>query len=274
MTKRRIIFSLLLSLIALYLSACGKSDIEKLILTGSSTVAPLAMELARAFEKTQAKVRIDVQTGGSSRGVADTRAGLATIGMVSRALKPSETDLLAHTIAYDGVTPIINKKNPIDSLSNAQIVAIYQGKVKNWSQVGGPDKVITVVNKAEGHSTLELFLTYFKLTNREIKADIVIGDNQQGIKTVLGNPWAIGYVSIGSAEYEEHQGSAIKLLGVGGIAATTAMVKQGRYPLSRPLNLVTINVPQGLSKAFIAFAQSSQANAIIEQQYFIPANAH
>ena len=44
-----------------------------------------------------------------------------------------------------------------------------------------------MVNKAEGRSTLELFLHHFGLKNSEIKAQVVIGDNQQGIKTVAGN---------------------------------------------------------------------------------------
>ena len=55
---------------------------------------------------------------------------------------------------------------------------------------------MTVVNKAEGRSTLELFLDYFKLKSPDVQADVVIGDNEQGIKTVAGNPNAIGYVSI------------------------------------------------------------------------------
>ena len=67
--------------------------------------------------------------------------------------------------------------------------------------LGGHDAPITVVNKAEGRSTLELFTNYFKLMNSDIKAHVVIGDNEQGIKTVAGNPNSIGYVSIGTAEF-------------------------------------------------------------------------
>lgn len=274
MKKDSLIYSLFLSLIMLTLSGCGQSETEKLTLTGSSTVAPLAMELGRAFEKIHPDVRVDVQMGGSSRGVADARAGLAQIGMASRALKASESDLFAHTIAYDGITLIINKENPVTALTDENIVDIYLGRINNWQQVGGPDQPITVVNKAEGHSTLELFVKYFKLKNKDIKADIVIGSNQQGIKTVSGNLWAIGYVSIGTAEFEAQNGTAIKLLGVGGAKASTAAVKQGTYPLSRPLNFVTLSPPQGLVKEFIEFARSPQAYKIVEQQYFIPVDAH
>lgn len=256
------------------LSACGQSDSQKIVLTGSSTVAPLAMELGQAFEKRHPNVHVDVQTGGSSRGVADARSGLADIGMVSRALKESEHDLTAHTIAYDGITLIVNKQNRIGSLSNAQVDSIYRGVIRNWKELGGPDQAITVVNKAEGRSTLELFLSYFKLDNKDIDADVIVGDNQQGIKTVAGNPWSIAYVSIGTAEFEEQQGTAIKLLGVGGVEASTAAITAGDYPLARPLNVVTHGPATGIYKTFIEFAQSQSSNAIVEQQYFIPVHAN
>lgn len=246
------------------------ANIEKLVLTGSSTVAPLAAEIGKRFESLHPNVRVDVQTGGSSRGVNDARAGLADIGMASRALKDDEKDLQGFTIALDGISIILNKANPVQSLNKQQIIDIYTGKTLNWKAVGGNDAPITVVNKAEGRSTLELFLHYFGLKNIDVKPQVVIGDNQQGIKTVLGNPDAIAYVSVGTAEYEASQGAAIKLLPLEGIAASVENVRNRSFPLSRPLNLVTRGQPIGLAKNFIEFAQLPQINDLIEAQYFVP----
>jgi len=243
---------------------------EKLVLTGSSTIAPLAAELGKRFESLHGNVRVDVQAGGSSRGVNDARAGLADIGMASRALKDDEKDLSSFTLALDGISVILHRTNPVQALDKRQIIDIYTGKIVNWKEVGGHDAPITVVNKAEGRSTLELFLHYFGLNNTEIKPQVIIGDNQQGIKTVAGNPDAIGYVSVGTAEYEASQGAAIKLLPLAGITASVAHVRNGSYPLSRPLNLVTRTEPAGLVKAFIEFAGSPQAHDLIEAQYFVP----
>jgi len=242
----------------------------QLVLTGSSTVAPLAGEIAKRFEAMHPGVRVDVQTGGSSRGVSDARQGVADIGMVSRALKDKEKDLQPFMIARDGVCLILQADNPVASLTDPQVVDIYTGKIDNWKQVGGPDAPIVVVNKAEGHSTLELFLKYFKLKNADVQPDVVIGDNEQGIKTVAGNPYAIGYVSIGTADYDAGHGVAIKLLPVGGVAASVANVENGTFPLSRPLNLVTRSTPEGLAQAFISFAQSSGVHDIVRGQYFVP----
>ncbi|MDF0649923.1 MAG: phosphate ABC transporter substrate-binding protein [Nitrospira sp.] len=242
----------------------------KLVITGASTLAPLIAEIGKRFESLHPKVRVDVQTGGSSRGAADTRQGLADIGMVSRMMKDEEKDLHAFQVARDGVGIIVHKENPVQALTDDQVVAIYTGKITNWKEVGGKDAPFTVVNKAEGRSTLEVFLHYFKLKNSDVKAQVVIGDNEQGVKTVAGNRHAIGYVSIGTAEYDESQGVPIKLLSVGGVAASTETVRNGTFPISRPLHIVTRTPPVGLIKAFIEYAQSKAVHDIIKQQYFVP----
>jgi len=246
---------------------------QRLTLTGSSTVAPLVNEIARRFETQFPGVRIDVQTGGSSRGINDVRKGVADIGLVSRELKPDENDLHAYTIAVDGIGLIVHARNPVVSLSRQQVADIFTGNITRWNAVGGDDARITVVNKAEGRSTLELFLEYFQLKNSAIRPHVIIGDNAQGIKTVTGNRNAIGYVSIGAAEYESRRGVPLRLLVLDGVAASVDNVRNGNFPLSRPLNLVTAGVPQGLARQFITFAQSAQVHDLIEAQYFVPPDA-
>jgi phosphate transport system substrate-binding protein len=151
---------------------------------------------------------------------------------------------------------------------------MFTGNITRWSTVGGTDARITVVNKAEGRSTLELFLDYFQLKNSMIKPHIIIGDNAQGIKTVTGNRNAIGYVSIGAAEYEVRRGAPFRLLALDDVEASVANVHNGIFPLSRPLNLVTATAPSNLAQQFIVFAQSSQVHDLIKAQYFVPVDAH
>ncbi|MFW7377703.1 MAG: phosphate ABC transporter substrate-binding protein [Oligoflexus sp.] len=242
----------------------------RLVITGSSTVAPLVLEMGKSFEKKHAKVRVDVQTGGSSRGIADARQGMADIGMVSRAKHPSEKELKFFSIALDGIAIIVHKTNSVDKLTEQQLQDIFTAKISNWQELGHQDAAITVVNKAAGRSTLELFLQYFSLKASDIKAQIIIGDNEQGIKTVAGNPMAIGYVSIGAAEYSASQGVPIKLLPLKGVKASVANVQNGQYPLSRSLNLVTKLEKKTLTRAFIDFAQSEQVHDLVKGQFFVP----
>ena len=87
-------------------------------------MAPLALEIGKRFESLHPGIRVDVQTGGSSRGIADAQRGLADIGMASRALKESESDLHSFTVARDGICLILHGTNSIQSLSDDQVVAI------------------------------------------------------------------------------------------------------------------------------------------------------
>lgn len=263
----------LLGLCALILGGCSGGDgaaQQKLTVTGSSTVAPIMEEIARTFEGQHPELRIEVQTGGSSRGIADARSGLADIGMASRELKDSETGLEPHLIAVDGIAIITHSSNPIVNLTRQQIVAIYTGKLKNWSDLGGADAEIVVVNKAEGRGTLEVFLSYAGLDSADVRADLIVGENQQAIKTVVGNPNAIAYVSIGAAEYEARNGAALRLNSIDGIEANSANVASGTYPISRPLLLLTGNALPAATREFIEYAQSEAVHEVILKHFYVP----
>ncbi len=244
--------------------------IERITVVGSSTIAPLLSEIGKAYEKKHPNIRIEVQAGGSSRGVLDVRNGMAKLGMVSREMRPDEQDLQSALIARDGVGIILHKDNPVPRLSRSQVVDIYTGKLKNWRQLGGNDVPITVVSKAEGRSTLDIFSSYFGVPYKDISAHVIIGDNQQGIQTVAGSSGAIGYVSIGSAEYEAQQGAAIRLVPMDDQVPSTAAVASGRYAISRELNLVFKSPLSAQLQDFVAFTQSEAVIELVLGQYFVP----
>jgi phosphate transport system substrate-binding protein len=243
---------------------------DRLVLTGSSTVAPLAAEIGKRFEETHKGIRVDVQTGGSSRGVRDARTGLADIGMASRSLYENEKDLNAYTIAFDGITMILNKDNPVQSLTSQQIVDIYTGKIRDWSAVGPGKGTIVVENKAEGRSTLDLFIEHFKLKATDVRADVIVGDNQEAIKVIAGNKMAIGYVSIGAALFEAEIGTPIKPLALEGVAPTLEAVINRTFPIIRELNLLVKGQPQGIAKEFITFAQSEAVDDLVKDLSYVP----
>ncbi|MEE8524000.1 MAG: phosphate ABC transporter substrate-binding protein, partial [Thermoanaerobaculia bacterium] len=252
--------------------ACGPASAgqqDKLVITGSSTVAPLMAEIGKRYESIKG-VRVDVQTGGSSRGIADARQGLADIGMVSRALGDAESDLAGFAIAIDGICLIVHLDNPVAELSDRQTFDVFTGKIRRWSEVGGGDAPITVVNKAQGRSTLELFLSHYRLRAEDVAASVIIGDNEQGIKTVAGNPDAISYVSIGAAEIAVENGVPIRLLPMGEIVASRETVGDGSFPLSRPLTLVVYGELSPRAREFIDFARSPAVHDLVRELSFVP----
>ena len=241
-----------------------------LTITGSSTVAPLVNEIGKQYEREFPGVRVDVQTGGSSRGITDTRGGAADIGMVSRQLTPQESDLQAFPLATDGIGIVVHSSNPVQELTRDQVKQIFSKQITQWSEVGTKDASITVVNKADGRSTLEVFQSFFQFEPQQIKADVIIGDNQQGLKTVAANPNAIGYVSIGAAQIEIDRGEPLKLLPMDGVPPTLANVKNSTYPVRRTLNIVTKGQPEQPVREFIEYATSQKVNALVGDQQLIP----
>lgn len=254
------------------LAGCGgRPSAERLVLTGSSTIAPLTAEIGKRYEAQHPGIRIEVQTGGSSRGIADARSGLAHIGMASRTLNAGERPgLEEHRLAGDGVCFLVHRDNPVAALSDAQLRDIYTGKIRNWKEAGGRDAPITVINRAHGRSELELFSEYFQVRPEQIRADLIVGDNQQGIKTLAGNPDAIVYMSVGASEYDAARGVPIKLLPLNGVPASTATVADGSFPMSRPLLLITQSPPGPAAQAFIAYAQSAVVHDLVRAQSFVP----
>ncbi len=254
-------------------TACGKRDAgDTVTATGSSTIAPVIADARKRYEALHPDVRIEVQTGGSSRGIGDATTGVADLGLVSRVLKEEEKETLtAHLLAADGVCVVLHKDNPVNQLDKQHLIDIYTKKATNWKDFGGNDAAIVVANKAEGRSTLEIFLHFLGLDNADVKADVVVGENLHVINSVVSNPNTIGYVSIGTASAEEKTGTPIKLVTTEGVVPTLESVRDGSFPITRPLNIVTDAETSPVAQAFLDYLMSTEINDIVEKHFFVPA---
>jgi phosphate transport system substrate-binding protein len=243
----------------------------KLVISGSSTMAPLLKDIGDHFFALHPGVRVEVNAGGSAKGLSDVRKGISDIGMFGRAMEEEdERDLTGFPIARDGVSLIVHRDNPVAVLSDEQIRKIFSGSIRNWSEVGGRNAPVMVVNRSEGRSQFDLFARHFKLKAEEIRAQQTIGDNGPCIEAVSGDLDAISYLSVGDAERRAKEGIPIKLLPIGGVSATIQNVRKGSFPISRPLTLITVEHAPPLVMKFIDFSLSSQVTEIVRQHNFVP----
>lgn len=246
------------------------SPASRLLLSGSTTMAPLLVEVAKRFETLHPGIRIEVLMGGSGRGISDTRQGKSDIGMVSRTLGEGERDLHAMPIGRDGVAVIVHKDNPVAALTDRQLVDIYTGKTANWRQVGGRDAPLHVLAAPPEGGSSELISQYLQLPYDQIKAQRRVGPNAERNAAVAGDPQAIIWTSVGEAERGVRAGLPIKLLAVGGVTASSKNIRNGDYPISRPLSLVTRGAPTGTARTFVEFCVSSQITDLILAFDFVP----
>lgn len=272
-TTQQVLACLLVGCFVVPLAGCGQIETEsRIVLTGSSTVAPLAAEIGKRFEASHPLVRVEVQTGGSSRGIRDAQCGVADIGMSSRKLKPGELDgVNTTTIAWDGVAFVIHRDNPVEQLSREELIGIYTGQIGNWQQVGGADAPIVVSSRAEGRSELDLMLSHLGIEASQIKAGVIDGETQQSIKTVTTNRNAIVYTSVGAAQHAAKAGAPLKLLPLDDVPASTQTVQTGDFPLARPLVLINqANQQNLLVDEFIRFALKGDMDDLTESFGYVP----
>ncbi len=252
---------------ALFLSSALGA--ETLLLTGSSTAAPLMSEIGLIFEKKFPKVKVEVQTGGSTKGLTDLRQGLNDIGMLSRDLKPDEKDVKSHLIAIDGLVFAVHQKNNVSKLTTDQVKKIYRGEVTNWNELGGLDRKITVISKAEGRAALDLFVQQFGVKSSEIKAKSIVGDNEHGLKLVKGDETAIAYLSVSTVDTAIKAGEPIAAITLDGVAATPANLKNGTYKFARSIILVTNEKTKSSALDLVKIAQSTEVLKLIEKLGFV-----
>lgn len=125
-----------------YIQVAAKSYISskasgKIVVAGSSSVSPVMEKLIEAYKSENPNAKIELQTSDSTTGVTNAINGTCDIGMVSRSLKDSEKSkgVQEVTIAIDGIAVIVNKSNPTENLSKAQIEQIFTGKTLKWNEV-------------------------------------------------------------------------------------------------------------------------------------------
>ena len=273
--KAGLISLILLMSISLLVIGCGENQNAQeeglsgnLVLAGSTSVQPLAEELAMRFMELNRNVKIDVAGGGSGAGVESSANGAADIGMASREVKDEELaahpDLKPIVIAQDGIIVIVNQANPVNELTLVQIKGIFTGEITNWQDVGGKNAAITVINREEGSGTRTAF-NEIVLHGESFTDKAAIQNSTGAVKTAVNaDENAIGYISMGSMSDQ------VKGLKVNGVEPTIDNAKNGDYPIARPFIFITKGEPDGLTKAFIDWVMSGEAQEIIQEEGFIP----
>lgn len=115
----------------------GERPAGKVVVAGSSSVAPLMEKLKEAYLVLNPAVNIEIQQSDSTTGIASAASGICDIAMASRELKKSEEakGLVPQIIARDGIVLIVNNQNPIHNLTSEQVREIYSGQFLRWSDV-------------------------------------------------------------------------------------------------------------------------------------------
>ncbi len=261
------IFTLLVSspLIADELSAFDKMS-GQLNIAGGTAHIPVMKKAAREIMGHNPDIRITIAGGGSGVGVQQVANGLVDIGNAGRALKNKEMNLGLNSFAFaiDGVAVIIHPQNPVADLNQQQIIAIYQGKITNWQEVGGQDRQIHLFSRDEASGTRSVFSKKL-LKGAPLAANANIVPSNGAMKTAVSQDMgAIGYSSVGYID------NMVKAPTYNHIMPTQEACASGEYPVVRRLYMNTKGVPNALTQAFIDYIYSKQGAKHIQASGYIP----
>ncbi|NBI63548.1 phosphate ABC transporter substrate-binding protein [Clostridiales bacterium] len=250
----------------------GKEERDSIIIAGSTSVQPLSEAMAELYMEQNPDVAIEVQGGGSGQGIKSIKENIADIGALSREVKSDEKSAAAaeYVIAKDGIAVVVNKDVKVENLTIDQIRKIYTGKIKNWRNVGGDDRPITVVSREEGAGTRSSFTEITGIAadgvDHTTKAALVQPSTGAIKKTVAKTPDSIGYISLNILD------DTVKSVKVEGTAPTVDNVLSGRYQIQRPFLYVVNGHISETTKAFIGFIMGEEGQRIVEETGFIPVN--
>ncbi len=218
-------------LVFLLPTGCDRSAKPVVRLSGSSTIAPVAAELADLWRDRADLPALLVESGGSGKGLVDLAGGYAEIAMVSRRLTPDEqAGRLVLPIARDRIVVIVHRDNPLAQLAADDLRGIYTGRIRNWARLVPNIKIpIVVVEKAAGRGTHVAFHRALALDEEAIKADAIVGANAEVIDAVGRARGAIGYVSASMLTGARSSAGAVRAVSLSGDLEER---------LSRPLLLV------------------------------------
>lgn len=273
----------LAALLPLLLAGCasGSSATESttLRISGSTTVNPVAADAAEALRGDGLQITVDTQ-GGSAGGLTQLAAGQVDIAMSSkdvgdkdRAAAP-DVDFIEHRIGEDAVGIVVDKDvlvDGFDGVTKAQLQALFEGEVANWSELGGPDLDVFVYDKEPGRGTREVLDSY--LYGKDGVAPgppsspryAVVGGNEEARTKLISTPGSVAPLSSAFAEGQAELG----LLAVEGVVPNSDTIADGSYPLSRPLFLVTDGEPTGAAKAFIDYVLGPQGQPLLTRHGYL-----
>lgn len=231
-------------------------------MSGSTSMEKLANAVAESFMEKYPNVTVTAEFTGSSAGIESALAGSVDIGNSSRNLKEDEKSAGAveNIVAIDGIAVVTDPANKIEDLTKDQLVSIYTGETKNWSEVGGDDQAIVVVGREAGSGTRGAFEELLDIADACVYANELDSTGAVMAK-VASTPGAIGYVSLDVVD------DSVKALKLDGVDATEENIKAGNYALSRPFVMATkgeISEQKTEVQALFDYLSSDEGKALIK----------
>jgi phosphate transport system substrate-binding protein len=236
----------------------------------------------------QLKAKLDVDfkanTDGSSlEAIYYMANGAVDLAMTPRHMTPQEQaskpdkQFFERVVGYQALVIIVSDelwRAGIHALTKEQFRSLYEGDIKNWRDVGGPNKEVTYYNRSSTYGVWDQFMIFLYGDVRKAplsRAEAI--DSPDELKT--GVQFSTGSFSVLEFPfYKEGEGLhalGIKLPDGSVVEPTLANLANGRYEMMRPLVFSTNRQPTGKVRELLEYLMSPDGQALVKKSGNVPA---
>ena len=268
---------------------------------GSDTLSSVMTGWATEFNRLYPQAKIQIQITGSSAAPIAITAGTASLGPMSRPLKPSERQSFINrfgyeptmvTVAIDAIGVFVQENNPLQNLSMEQLDRLFSATryctfdqpIRYWDELLDESEYSRSEFSRLSNFPIQLYgrnsasgtYSYFK------QKSLCHGDYLNTVKQlpssasiihkVANRMGAIGYASLGFTF------SGVKALSIGNkgrqVEVNAKTIQSGKYPLARELYLLVNQSPDkslapGVAQ-FLRYVLSEPGQQIVRQSGYFP----
>lgn len=266
MQNSRLFVGLLAAVILLGAEIGHAHDSFEISYAGASSLQYFFMpEMSRLFFD-DTEIRIRLEGGNTDQGIQALQRGEVDMAGATRHLSRAEKagGLIEHLLGWDVMTAMVNRNNPVQDITLRQLQGIFSGEIVNWLECGGPNLPIIVITCPKG-TTMRMAVQELVLQDKAyLDRAVVSVIAAQTDRHVAMFPGAIAVLSTSIVD-----GARVKALKVDGVEPSSRSLAEGRYPLARPLALITRGAPRDELEVFTNLATSPMGQEVLAK-HFVP----
>ena len=251
-------------------SASGEaSGNVEILAVGSTALQPLVQAAQESFTSENPNYMITVQGGGSGTGLSQVEAGAVTIGNSDVFAEEKDgvdaSKLVDHKVAVVGMAPVVNKEVGVKDISKQDLIDIFTGKTKNWSELGGKDQEMAVINRASGSGTRATFEKW-GLDGAETIQTQEQDSSGTVRKIVAETPGAISYLALSYLD------DSLQALTIDGVEATPENIATNDWKIWSYEHMYTNGKPDAKTcKTFLDYMLSDDIRqGVVKELGYLP----
>ncbi|MGN3394692.1 phosphate ABC transporter substrate-binding protein PstS family protein [Enterococcus gallinarum] len=248
-------------------SGAASGNVE-ILAVGSTALQPLVQAAQESFTSENPNYMITVQGGGSGTGLSQVEAGAVTIGNSDVFAEEKDgvdaSKLVDHKVAVVGMAPVVNKEVGVKDISKQDLIDIFTGKIKNWSELGGKDQEIAVINRASGSGTRATFEKW-GLDGAETIQTQEQDSSGTVRKIVAETPGAISYLALSYLD------DSLQALTIDGVEATPENIATNDWKIWSYEHMYTNGEPDANVKTFLDYMLSDDIQqGVVKELGYLP----